>query len=163
GRADLPGPLAHFALRRDGTIHVVAAGMAYHAGAVTDSSIYGNAHSIGIEAGNDGVGEPWPDVQLRAYRALCAELCRAFGLPASRVKGHKEICYPQGRKIDPRGIDMSSFRRGVESLMKSGGGSAPPPLDSEEMQVDMNPWIQPRYAHAPNEAILRELALQTAH
>lgn len=153
GRADLPGPLAHFALRRDGTIHVVAAGMAYHAGAVTDSSIYGNSHSIGIEAGNDGVGEPWPDVQLRAYRALCAELCKAFGLPASRVKGHKEICYPKGRKIDPRGIDMSAFRRGVDSLMKSGGGSSTPPtLESEEMQMDLVQGRHSRYVPVPKGA-----------
>lgn len=108
GHGSLPGPLAQFALRRDGTIHVVAAGLSYHAGANVNPSLYGNSHAIGIEAGNDGVGEPWPARQLQAYYALCAELCKEFGLPVSRVRGHKEIA-PQ-RKIDPHGINMDVFR-----------------------------------------------------
>ena len=126
GHSTLAGPLAHFALRRDGTIHVVAAGLAYHAGVVSSPETYGNSYSIGIEAGNDGLGEPWPDVQLRAYKALCAELCKAFGLPASRVQGHKEVASPRGRKPDPAGIDMAAFRRDVAALMKPGGGGAAP-------------------------------------
>ena len=124
GHSTLPGPLAHFALRRDGTIHVVAAGLCYHAGSNINPSLYNNSYSIGIEAGNNGVGEPWPEVQLRAYRALCAELCKEFGLPVSRVMGHKEIA--PARKIDPAGISMPTFRAQVSQLMKSGGPSKPP-------------------------------------
>ncbi|OLT46498.1 hypothetical protein BJF85_16780 [Saccharomonospora sp. CUA-673] len=72
GHSKLAGPLSHYALRRDGTIHVVAAGRCWHAGANINPLIYGNKHAIGIEAGNDGVGEPWPRRQLEAYEALCA-------------------------------------------------------------------------------------------
>lgn len=125
GHSSLAGPLSHFALRRDGTIHVVAAGLCWHAGATINASLYGNPHAIGIEAGNDGLGEPWPRRQLDAYQALCAELCKSFGLPPSRVQGHKEIAYPTGRKVDPRGINMNSFRGAVARRMTGGGGAAP--------------------------------------
>ncbi|WP_369069998.1 peptidoglycan recognition protein family protein [Kineococcus terrestris] len=112
GHAALVGPLSHYALGRDGTIRVVAAGLCHHAGKVR-SQLYANQHAIGIEAANDGRGEPWPQRQLDAYVALCRELCREYGLPANRVGGHREICSPIGRKIDPAGIDMNAFRVAV--------------------------------------------------
>lgn len=129
GHGGLPGPLAQFALRQDGTIHVVAAGLCYHAGSVIASG-YNNSHAIGIEANNNGVGEPWPDVQRRAYVALCGELVKAFGLSSSSTRGHKEVAYPLGRKIDPYGISMSDFRSKVSVYISgggSGGGTPPPP------------------------------------
>lgn len=124
GHSTLSGPLSHFALRRDGTIHVVAAGLCYHAGSNNNPSLYSNQYAIGIEAGNSGTGEPWPRRQLDAYEALCAELCRAFGLPVSRVRGHKEIA--PSRKIDPFGINMNSFRAAVQRRLSGGGSSAAP-------------------------------------
>lgn len=151
GHSSLAGPLAHFALRRDGTIHVVAAGLCYHAGVVSNYALYGNNHSIGIEAGNDGLGEPWPDVQIRAYKALCAELCKAYGLNASRVVGHKEVAVPRGRKPDPAGINMTAFRSDVARLMSGGGGSAPPaakPIeieDEEDLSMELKPGRVSRY------------------
>src|SRR5690606_25500009 len=42
GRPGLPGPLSQFALRRDGTIHVVAAGVSWHAGNNINDALYGN-------------------------------------------------------------------------------------------------------------------------
>lgn len=123
GRSGLPGPLAQFAIRRDGTIHVVAAGLSYHAGSNVNPSLYNNSYALGIEAGNNGVGEPWPRKQIDAYEALCAELCKAFRLPVSRVRGHKEIA--PSRKIDPAGINMDHFRAAVARRMTGGGGAAP--------------------------------------
>lgn len=110
GRPDLPGPLANLYLSRSGTVSVVAAGMAYHAGPVLLTS-YGNAYSIGIEAEATGI-DPWPETQLDAYARLVAALVRHYKLPPARVLGHKEICSPPGRKIDPN-FDMSSFRARV--------------------------------------------------
>lgn len=138
GHSTLAGPLSQFALRRDGVIHVVAAGVAWHAGSNINDALYGNYYSIGIEAGNNGVGERWPDVQVRVYVALCAELCRAFGLPASRVMGHKEIA--PSRKIDPAGINMHDFRSRVAAYLNNGGGGAAPakpqpPKDEAHMKV----------------------------
>lgn len=118
GHSTLDGPLAHFALRRDGTIHVVAAGLCWHAGTNINPWLYGNSHSIGIEAGNDGLGEPWPQRQLDAYVALCAELTKEFNLKPKRVRGHKEIA--PSRKIDPNGINMNWFRSRVAQYLKGG-------------------------------------------
>lgn len=113
GRTGLPGPLSQLGLGRDGTVYVIAAGVAWHAGAVT-STAYNNWHSIGIEAENDGIGEPWPEAQLDAYARLCWALASRYGL---RVMGHKEICDPPGRKIDPT-FDMDDFRTRVGAVGK---------------------------------------------
>lgn len=109
---DLKGPLCNLGLGRDGTVYTVAAGLAYHAGQVRDPS-YANAYSLGIEAENDGIGEPWPAVQHAAYVRLCAALANAYKLSPARVLAHREVCAPAGRKIDPTGIVMPTFRASV--------------------------------------------------
>src|SRR5690606_37598702 len=133
GHSTLAGPLSQFALRRDGTIHVVAAGVAWHAGTNINDALYGNYYSIGIEAGNNGVGERWPQRQLDAYVALCGELAKAFGLSADRVRGHKEIA--PSRKIDPAGINMNDFRARVRSYMNRSGGSPAAPKTNPEVHM----------------------------
>ena len=119
GRAGLAGPLSHFGLGRSGRIYVIAAGRCWH-NAPSTSSNHTNSNSIGIEAENNG-RQAWPAVQLDAYRKLCAELCREFGLSASRVKGHKEV---NTQKPDPHGVDMGEFRADVARLMKGDDVSA---------------------------------------
>lgn len=113
GRAGLPGPLAQLGLGRDGTVYVIAAGVAYHAGDVR-STAYNNWRAIGIEAEATGV-TTWPEVQMDAYARLCAALCDHYDVPASRVLGHKEVCSPAGRKIDPN-FDMAAFRGRIANL-----------------------------------------------
>lgn len=107
GRSDLAGPLAHFVLARSGVVYVVAAGQCWHTGN-TLQPWQSNAHAIGIEAEASGT-EPWPAAQMLAYAKLCKALADAFRLPISRVLGHKEICAPVGRKVDPN-FDMNEFR-----------------------------------------------------
>lgn len=127
GHGGLKGPLAHYGLGRDGTIYVIAAGLCYHAGAVS-STAYRNAHSIGIEAENTGTGQTWPTVQLDAYVKLCKALIDEFKLPVSAVIGHKEAATPRGRKIDPNfsspSLSMADFRRAV-TAGSYGGTNAP--------------------------------------
>lgn len=108
GREDLAGPLAHFGISRSGVIYVVAAGEAWHAGAVLDPA-WGNARTIGIECENDGTGEVWSAGLLEALRLLCLELAREYGFSLANIRGHKEVCKPVGRKIDPD-LDMDAFR-----------------------------------------------------
>jgi hypothetical protein len=120
GRADLPGPLCNVGLARDGTVVVVAAGTANHAGRGSWRGVSANRHVIGIEAENDG-SQPWPDVQLREYQRLCAAMLRHLGLPAEAVCGHREWAGP--RKPDPHSVDMNAFRAAVAGH----GPSAPPP------------------------------------
>lgn len=121
GRPGLAGPLAQLGLGRDGTVYVISNGVAWHAGATIDDSVYGNSWSIGIEAENNGVGEVWPAVQVDAYAKLCAALCRHYNIPVDRVKGHKEICRPAGRKIDPANLpgDMNGHRDRVRVKLQS--------------------------------------------
>lgn len=129
GRPGLPGPLCQILLARDGTIYIVASGRANHAGRV-NATKYSNSNSIGIEAENNGVGEPWSDRQMDAYAKLCRELCDHYGISYSNVRGHKEVCSPRGRKIDPT-FNMNTFRNMVKNRKGSGasgggGGSSKP-------------------------------------
>lgn len=128
GRSNLSGPLAQlFLSREDPTVYLVAAGRAYHAGRVS-SSRYQNTHSVGIEAEATGV-DSWSKEQIEVYAKLCKALIKEFGLPTSRVVGHKEKAVPHGRKIDPN-FSMSEFRakvggaKGGVSSNTGGAGSS---------------------------------------
>lgn len=116
GRTDLGGPLSQLGLRRDGSYVVVAAGRCNHNGL----GLGGN-DTLGIEAFNDGRGEPWPAVQIDAYDRGTAAIAERLGMSAALVRGHKET-NPE-RKIDPLGIDMDAARVRVSALL-----APPPPL-----------------------------------
>jgi hypothetical protein len=136
GRPDLSGPLAQLCLGRDGTYYVVAAGRAYHAGPGSWQGITtGNTNFLGIEAENTGFtngpnADPWPSVQMDAYRRGVAAILTRISASAMMCCGHKE--YAPGRKIDPT-FDMDDFRRQVAAII---GGTVPrpPPLPA----VDAN-------------------------
>lgn len=138
GRAGLSGPLCNYALGRDGTVYVVAAGRANHAGVVNNNALYANEHAIGIEAENTGLGEPWNAIQIDAYARLCKALITAFGLPVSRVMGHKEVAAPKGRKSDPS-FDMNWFR-GLVSGAGSANKSADTPKE-DHMSEQLTPTV----------------------
>lgn len=116
GRPDLPGPLAHLYLDRDGTYHVVAAGRCYHAGESIRPE-YTNSHRIGTEAeaAGDGWSEDWPDVQMDAYARGQKALSQHYRFPVSEILGHKETCAPKGRKSDPS-FNMDAFRSRVAAV-----------------------------------------------
>lgn len=115
GRRDLPGPLAQFGVSRSGTVYVIAAGVANHAGPGGWRGLSGNGSVWGIEAENTGTGaEAWPAVQLDAMRRLAAVLANKTPFGAGMVCGHKE--WSPTRKVDPRGIDMDDYRRKVADL-----------------------------------------------
>jgi N-acetyl-anhydromuramyl-L-alanine amidase AmpD len=138
GRPDLSGPLAQLGLGRDGTYFVVAAGKANHAGAGNWQGITtGNSSFIGIEAENTGLtsgpnADPWPDVQMDAYRRGVAAILKHIGANAIMCCGHKEYALPPGRKPDPT-FNMTDFRAQVAAIM-AGTAPAPiyiPPFDGE--------------------------------
>ena len=129
GRPDLPGPLAQLCLGRDGTMYVVAAGRCNHAGTGNwQGFTRGNTNFIGIEAENTGFtrgpkADPWPAVQMDAYRRGVAAILKKIRANAIMVCGHKEYALPPGRKIDPT-FDMNDFRLQVAAIM---AGTAPLP------------------------------------
>ncbi|MFE6429385.1 N-acetylmuramoyl-L-alanine amidase [Streptomyces rochei] len=135
GHSDLPGPLCHGVIAKDGTIYLVSAGRANHAGpgdddvlrmvqnesynrdsllAPNEANTDGNARFYGFECINLGNGkDPWPAAQRDAIVRASAAILRAYGGPAKgwtakSVIGHKEW---QPGKIDPRtgtgGVDVS--------------------------------------------------------
>lgn len=118
GRPDLPGPLAHLHLARDGTYTVVAAGRCNHAGMGSWQGVtFGNTYFIGIEAENAGTDEdPWPDVQYEAYAKGCAAILNHIGADVIMCAGHKEYALPPGRKCDPS-FEMDAFRDKVSAYM----------------------------------------------
>jgi hypothetical protein len=118
GRSDLPGPLCHLGLARDGTYYVIAAGRANHAGAGDWKNIRdGNGRFIGIEAEHSGRGdEDWPEVQRDAYVRGVAALLRHIGRGADRCCGHGEYALPPGRKNDPRLGPASNPRAAMDQF-----------------------------------------------
>lgn len=127
GRSDLPGPLCNFALNAYGTVYMVAAGRANHAGTGGWRGLSGNSSVWGTEAQNAGTGQTWPDEQIDAYVRLCAATCDYSGFSAEMVCRHAEWT---SRKIDPAGPwedghdwsrDASHFR----ALVAQGGTDMP--------------------------------------
>lgn len=166
GRPDLEGPLANLGLGRSGTVYVIAAGVAFHAGA-TWSTSQDNWHSIGIEAEHDGLS-PWPPAQYDAYARLCAALIAHYGLAVARVQGHKEIAKPAGRKVDPT-FDMTGFRAHVERELEK---ETDMPLSDEDIAklvkavldapVDDDPKVTVRRALRRASKPVDELAAEIA-
>lgn len=118
GRPGLDGPLSQLFLARDGTYTMIAAGKGYHAGQGEGkyAAIAGNRHAIGIEAENNGVGEPWPEVQIDAYAKGIAAILTHLKLGINAVVGHKE--WAPHRKIDPT-FDMNEFRNRVTEFLRA--------------------------------------------
>ncbi|MFJ9887188.1 N-acetylmuramoyl-L-alanine amidase [Streptomyces sp. NPDC091287] len=135
GHSALPGPLCHGVIAKDGTVYLVSAGRANHAGRGDDDVLRqvqtesydrgktltpneantdGNTHFYGFECINLGDGrDPWPAVQRDAMVRASAAVLRAYGGPAKgwtarSVIGHREW---QPGKIDPRtgqgGVDVA--------------------------------------------------------
>ncbi len=123
GRSDLAGPLCNLGLGRSGTIYVVAAGAAYHAGASRWAGFTDlNDEFLGIEAESAGTGS-WTSQQLDAYPKLVAALLRYMSRGTDRYAGHKDVCLPTGRKIDPVGIDTVWLRNRAAAITP--GGASP--------------------------------------
>jgi N-acetyl-anhydromuramyl-L-alanine amidase AmpD len=140
GRPDLAGPLAQLGLGRDGTFFVVAAGRCNHAGrGMWQGLSTGNSNFIGIEAENTGSpNDPWPAVQLDAYRRGVVAILKKIGANTIMCCGHKEYALPQGRKDDPS-FGMFDFRAQVSSIL---AGTAPHPIVIPEVDDDRRPTLR---------------------
>ncbi|MGV9787732.1 N-acetylmuramoyl-L-alanine amidase [Streptomyces sp. NPDC003435] len=133
GYEELPGPLCHGVITKDGKVHLVGYGRANHAGLGDDEVLRaviaekglptdneantdGNRYFYGFECENLGDGEdPWPDAQLEAIVRVSAAICRHHGWTERSVIGHREW---QPGKVDPRGFTMASLRSRVKERLK---------------------------------------------
>lgn len=147
GRAGLPGPLCQFGLRDDGSVDLVAAGAANHAGggdpavlAVVKAQSYatrppapryihgqagsigGNSMFYGCEAYYSGTHAPTSSA-ARTMPRLAAAIIDALDRidtgkwTAKRGIGHKEW---QRGKVDPGGIDCANLRAQTQALLNAG-------------------------------------------
>jgi hypothetical protein len=132
GCSALAGPLSQLGLARDGTWYVIAAGRANHAGGGRWQEIAtGNSSFIGVEAENTGKSsDPWPPVQLDAYKRGVAAMLKHVGASAAMCCGHKEFALPPGRKPDPN-FDMVGFRAEVAAIM-GGDAVVRPPIPAAD-------------------------------
>ncbi|WP_432062880.1 peptidoglycan-binding protein [Streptomyces sp. S1] len=151
GYTGLPGPLCHGVIAKDGTVHLVSAGRANHAGGGDPSvlkavagetygdrppaprahqgspnAVDGNSRFYGFECVNLGNGaDPWPAAQLDAIERVSAALCRAHGWGAKSVIGHLEW---SDWKSDPKGFGMPVMRQRVQTrLNKAPAKPSPAP------------------------------------
>ena len=130
-------PIANLYLSRSGEVWVIAggatntngSGSAPWPGGCPDDSM--NTHAIGIEAANNGVGEPWPHAQQTAYVALCGALCASYDIGADLVRAHHE--WAPGRKIDPAG----------QSMYASGSSSWQMPPFRDDVAAELHPQPTP--------------------
>ncbi|MGV9694114.1 peptidoglycan-binding protein [Streptomyces sp. NPDC003444] len=151
GSADLPGPLCHSHLAKNGAVTMLSAGRANHAGTFAANAfnamrdevkthprpdaaepVDGNRHCYGIEIENLGNGKDfYPWAQYQAAVKWAAAICRAHGWTAQSVIGHKE---GTRRKTDPAGPlgrsdgpmwDMNDFRAAVQKRLDAKPPTAP--------------------------------------
>ena len=122
GRSDLPGPLCHVLVGRDLTCHVIASGVAHHAGVGQWRGVSGNAAVVGVECENNGTTEPWSTGMVDVMVRISAACAAAFGFGSSMVCGHKE--WAPRRKIDPHTLRMGDIRDRVATLLTP---ATPPP------------------------------------
>ncbi|MFD6889306.1 peptidoglycan-binding protein [Streptomyces sp. NPDC059957] len=146
GYSELPGPLCHGVIAKDGTVYLISAGRANHAGGgdprVLDAviaegdlpatakhegspgAVDGNARFYGFECVNLGNGaDPWPEAQLDAIERASAAICRAYGWSAASVIGHKEW---SDWKSDPRGFSMTTMRERIDRRLGTKPGNEVP-------------------------------------
>jgi hypothetical protein len=137
GREDLSGPLSQLGLGYSGTVYVIAAGVAHHAGKGSWRGInVGNERSVGIEAESPGDGT-WTPKQREVYPRLAACVADYLEQPATNICAHRESALPAGRKPDPVGIDMPKLRAAADGWIKRGGKPptpkpAPTPTNPED-------------------------------
>jgi N-acetyl-anhydromuramyl-L-alanine amidase AmpD len=136
GRPDLAGPLSQLHIARDGTVTVVAAGVAWHAGVGMYPWVpanMGNWHLIGIECANSGTSPSaphrrnWPDAQYFALVRSCAAINRHLGQTSARTIGHKEYAGRAQGKWDPGAIDMDLLRGDISGQIAADFAAARPP------------------------------------
>jgi hypothetical protein len=146
GLADLPGPLCHGLIHKDGVIDAIGWGRANHAGggdpdvhAAVIAETYplpkpdkhngepgstdGNDNFVGYECVNLGDGkDPWPPIQLEAIARACAAVCRKYGWTVNSVLRHLDW---SDWKPDPRGIDWTKMRARIATILAGKPNATP--------------------------------------
>jgi hypothetical protein len=100
----------------NGTWHLLAAGVSYHAGKVLPGKP-GNKRSLGVETDHT-TGETWSGVEmLHSLRVGTAAILARLDEDQGGLHFHKTICSPVGRKTDPDGLELPTERKAIAELL----------------------------------------------
>lgn len=133
---------SHYLISKTGHIAQLVADSraAWHAGiALWDGDTAINEASLGIELENltgmampDGTlhpPDPYPAVQITAFRELVQSKMAQYAIPLSRVLRHLDVAMPRGRKTDPANFDWRAFLASlavdplrISTIPAAGGG-----------------------------------------
>lgn len=159
GRADLSGPLSQVGMGYSGTVYVIAAGKAQHAGAGEWAGVTSSSQTIGVEAESPGDGT-WTAAQRHVYPLLVAALLDFLGQPAAMTAGHREWATPIGRKPDPRGIDLPAFRANVAAHLTTG---PPQPAATPDQTEDDDMHLIVKDPAGPSQFVVSPLLDAKVH
>ena len=119
GRQDLDGPLCHGLIGLDGTVHLIAAGRANHAGRAKASGPNpggdGNVLYVGFEWDYQGVDQAPSTAQYNAAVRATTAVLQHLGRPADAARGHRETTVTD--KTDPGHVDLDRFRADVAAAV----------------------------------------------
>ena len=119
GREGLEGPLCHGLIGLDGTVHLIAAGRANHAGRAKASGPNpggdGNVLYVGFEWDYQGVDQEPSRAQHEAAAKATAAVLDHLDRPADAARGHRETTTEN--KIDPGHVQLDRFRADVAAVM----------------------------------------------
>ena len=159
GRTGIPGPLCNGLISRSNKLHLISDGRANDSGMgrsdVRDlvmrdrppngrptlaDDLNGNPWFYDWEFENNGINEPFsPEMMEVAYKINVA-VARWQGWTGNRSIAHFEWTK---RKPDPRGWDMSAFRRGVQNRLTPVVTPPPPTTgDPDLAAIDNLPRIE---------------------
>jgi hypothetical protein len=110
---DENSPISNLYIDRSGTVFVIAAGatntngkgkaITFSRGTVPADGM--NTRALGIECGNNGVGENWPEAQINALFRTSIVMSLWFGNRVDDISSHN--FYAPDRKIDPATDNVS--------------------------------------------------------
>lgn len=123
---------------RAGTWHFISFGVAYHAGAVNDVR-WSNPRAAGTETDHT-TGESWPAAQLDSVITGYALILKHEGKSVDAISFHKNVAVPAGRKQDPDGLDLNTFREAVARRMQQ--RFAPLPNPESEFLMGLSQYDQ---------------------
>lgn len=156
GRPDLAAPLANLFLDRAGVWHVVAAGVAYHAGpghgqvlrdiragiepkgfaadlGLADDYDSGNHYLLGVEVEDLGTGDPgdYPAIQVSSLVLGSAAICRELHWTEAHWVHHREWT---ARKVDMSLAEHTDLRALVAAELHP-AAAVPPVTNQQEEPV----------------------------
>ena len=135
GRSDLPGPLCQALIGYDGTVHVIAAGRANHAGQCNGFGPFttgdANAQLVGWEIDYDG-DQHMSDAQVDAATLASAAVLRRFGETENYACRHEETSTTG--KWDTGHVSGDQLRAWIRDAL---AGGAPAPEPPKHREIDM--------------------------